>query len=391
MQADAQITAGWLIDGSERPPGKDVIIKIKNGIISEIASKESNNKPSLPGQKSYDLSSCTILPCLIDSHVHLAWSGSDSSYRKNQFNCDFTSAKQIIEDNIERHFSRGVIAVRDAGDKNGHTLKYKNYHSSSKIHISSPGYGLHKPGRYGSIIGRAIKNRDDIIDVINNTKGIDHIKIINSGINSLTEFRKEMQPQFEISELEFIIQTAKNMNLPVMVHANGETPVREAIAAGCSSIEHGFYMGNDNLKRMAEKNIYWTPTAVTMQALSGHYPAESIESQTTMKILEHQIGQIYSAKKYGVKLTTGTDSGSLGVEHGNSLTDELALLTKAGYSVSEAVQCSTQNASSLLNSRWAGAIVPGKKANIIAFQGTPDMLIEGLNSIKHRFIDGILQ
>ena len=98
---------------------------------------------------------------------------------------------------------------------------------------------------------------------------IDHIKIVNSGLNSFAEFGKETLPQFDVEELKKLMSAAKEHNLETMVHANGRRPFQTAVAAGCDSIEHGFFMGNDNLKTMADEAIFWVPTAETMDGVNG--------------------------------------------------------------------------------------------------------------------------
>ena len=95
---------------------------------------------------------------------------------------------------------------------------------------------------------------------------IDHIKIVNSGLNSLVRFGNETPPQFDVMELKEAVKIGKRFGRKTMVHANGKKPVEVALKAGCHSIEHGFFMGQENLKRMAEKQIFWVPTAVTMKA-----------------------------------------------------------------------------------------------------------------------------
>jgi imidazolonepropionase-like amidohydrolase len=385
MNSKIQIRAGWLIDGSGSPCKKDVLIEIRNGLICGIdkANEISHNN-------FIDLSSCTAIPCLTDCHTHLAWSGTDKTGRRDQFDTGFPEAEKIIKYNLDKYLANGISAVRDGGDRNGHALKFKTeLHNDSRIRICSAGLALYKPGRYGSIIGAEVNDSRDIIKRIREARGIDHIKIVNSGLNSLTRFGDQTEPQFEKDELDIIVQTAKSIGLPVMVHANGEIPVRTAIEAGCTSIEHGFFMGRDNLKRMADNGTFWVPTAVTMKAYSENLDPNSTGSETAARNLDHQLEQISLAKDYSVRLALGTDSGSLGVDHGISVSDELALIVKAGYSISEALECATQRAAMLLNIFDSGRIVPGMKADLIAVSGDPDHLLDGLKSIECIYINGI--
>ena len=115
--------------------------------------------------------------------------------------------------------------------------------------------------------------------------------------------------------------------MKIMVHANGRLPVEFAVEAGCDSIEHGFFMGGENLKKMADRQIFWVPTAVTMQALAANTP----QSGAALKILENQLEQMRRARELGVPIVAGTDAGSFGVRHGMALAEELALMLEAGF------------------------------------------------------------
>ncbi|MBW1806343.1 MAG: hypothetical protein JRJ06_08270, partial [Deltaproteobacteria bacterium] len=137
-----------------------------------------------------------------------------------------------------------------------HILRYmKEYpaHGESPVIIRIAGRAWHAPGRYGRLIGRFPEHGESLSQsILRDHKGIDYIKIVQSGLNSLTRFGMESSPQFDQEEL-------------VMVHANGRLPVRSAIEAGCNSIEHGFFMGDENLAMMAEKRIVWVPTVFTRE------------------------------------------------------------------------------------------------------------------------------
>ena len=125
------------------------------------------------------------------------------------------------------------------------------------------GKAWHAPGRYGALIGRtpfsghtlAQSNREE-------EHRADHIKIVNSGLNSLSSFAEETPPQFDTEQIQAAVQAGHDLGLRTMVHANGQEAVRVALEAGCDSIEHGYFMGNDNLLKMAEKGITWVPTDV---------------------------------------------------------------------------------------------------------------------------------
>jgi imidazolonepropionase-like amidohydrolase len=121
---------------------------------------------------------------------------------------------------------------------------------------------------------------------------VDHVKIINSGLNSLCCFGKETSPQFDSKDLAETAERVHRLGLKLMVHANGELPVKMAIEAGCDSIEHGFFMGRENLMRMAERGTFWVPTAFTMAACARMSDPGSTQSEVAGRNLEHQLEQL---------------------------------------------------------------------------------------------------
>ncbi|MFH2044246.1 MAG: amidohydrolase family protein [Pseudomonadota bacterium] len=386
------IDAGWIIDGSGGPVLKNMRLGIKDGNI--ISIDDSGFKDSATS-KAIDLSSCTILPPLVDSHVHLLMSGTDDpEFREMQLDMDFDKASDIILNHISQYLSHGILAVRDGGDKNAHALQYFNECPDEKnfpVNIKIAGKAWHRAGRYGGLIGRAPDKSFSLAEAINSCPDeIDHIKIVNSGLNSLKEFGKETDPQFSVEELSDAVKIAGKLGLKVMVHANGKRPVAAAVLAGCHSIEHGFFMGEDNLKLMAEKDITWVPTACTMKAYCEHMEKGSIEYDVACMNLEHQIKQISKARELGVTIALGTDAGSIGVHHGSAVIHELGLLIAAGYLLPEAIKCATYNGAKLLGINDFGIIGKDKPASFIAVQGEPSDLPDSISSVKAVCIDGYL-
>ena len=175
-----------------------------------------------------------------------------------------------------------------------------------------------------------------------------------------------------------------------MVHANGKDPVRTAIDAGCHSIEHGFFMGRENLELMAEKGIFWVPTIYTMKAYAlnaDHYRA-LIDAKVVEQNLAHQLEQVALARELGVKVALGTDSGSIGVLHGESIVEEMKMFMRAGFSLAETIGCATKHGASLLGVEDFGAIEPGKPAHFLATRGTPSQLPRKLTYLETIYLNG---
>ena len=400
------IHAGWLIDGTGAAPRQHVLLGVEKGIITSIESTD-DEAPDLGEIR--DLSNCTLIPGLIDSHVHLFMSGSpDASLREFQQHMTFSEAERTIERRLQRTLSCGVVAVRDGGDAKGYTLGYKAAQSNSKampVQIKAAGRAWHRKGRYGKFIARSPGGGETLAQSIRSAgQDADHVKIINSGINSLSRFGAETPPQFSNEELQQAVSAAHQLARPVMVHANGKKPVEGAILSGCNSIEHGFFMGEENLKRMAGSGIFWVPTAAPMQAYlrimtgmtdngspkNGFQPnAIRIGIDVARRTLDHQLEQMRRARELGILLAAGTDAGSPGVHHGSALREEIQLLMTAGFSLAGAIQCTTQNSARLMELNDAGVIAQGLPATFVAVPGSPQDLPGSLERIQAVVVRGV--
>jgi imidazolonepropionase-like amidohydrolase len=341
-----------------------------------------------------DLSGFTVLPGLVDSHVHLVMSGdADSKIRKSQQAEGFEDVCERITTHIDDHFSCGVFAVRDGGDRNAYTIRFRNSFPQkfgNPVLMKVSGKAWHQKGRYGKLIGRTPADGKTLAESISEQDEMpDQIKIINSGLNSLLLYGKQTKPQFSFRELKDTVELAEKHGKRVMVHANGARPVEIAVAAGCHSIEHGFFMGEDNLKKMAEKGSIWVPTAVTMKAYA-ELMKESDSGIVSKKNLEHQLEQMRMARGFGVKVAIGTDSGSPGVYHGKAMKDEMGLLLEAGFSIEETICSATSIGADLVGLSRSGRIAKGMRASFIAVKGSYLELPKSLQSIERIYMDGNL-
>ncbi len=392
MQLSPYILAGWLLDGSAGPVQRKILLEIKNGRIAVI--RRATEKDLAVGDL-LDLSEHTLLPGLVDCHVHLSMSGSsDPPVRKGQLSASFISAKQMIHKHLASNLCHGVVALRDGGDYGSHALRYKRdflHENKGTPDLKAAGKAWHAPGRYGRLVGRTpYRNCSLAQSIARGQKHSDHVKIVNSGLNSLVDFGKETSPQFSQEDLRKAVLCAHNRGLKVMVHANGRKPVRDAIDSGCDSVEHGFFMGRENLKRLAEKQITWVPTAFTMEAYARTLSKGSRESGVARKNLDHQLDQIRQAKDCGVRMAVGTDAGSLGVHHGEAVREEIKLFLVAGLALGEAVQCATSMGAQLLGLEdRAGRLALGSPAIFLAVRAEPERLLKALGSPEKVYLKGV--
>jgi imidazolonepropionase-like amidohydrolase len=391
MKEKHLVLVGWIIDGTGARVLKDMALEVNGGFISTVRKSSPADREET---ELTDYSQCTLLPGLVDSHVHLVMSGSeDPGLRKQQCRASYGEARNTIKGHVRAHLASGVLAVRDGGDCGGYTRRYRKETTGrevSPLNLRVAGRAWHAPFRYGRLLGRAPIQGHSLAQSISRAwKGVDHVKIINSGLNSLSDFGKETSPQFSLADLAEAAEKGRRLGLKLMVHANGELPVRVAIQAGCASIEHGFFMGRDNLSRMAEKGIFWVPTAFTMGAYARMSHQGSVQLDVAERNLEHQLEQLRIAEECGVRIALGTDAGSVGVNHGKAVREEMKVFISAGLSLEKTIQCASSRGAELLNlGNELGTLAPGQPASFVVVQGGPDRLPDSLGDPKEVYVRG---
>jgi imidazolonepropionase-like amidohydrolase len=360
---------------------RDILLEVREGTIASI---EAARPDDLARIQYLDFSGFTMIPGLIDVHVHLFMSGTDDAdVRAAQLDRPYDEARDVIAHHLVQHLKHGVVAVRDGGDRDGHTLRFLKEslpQHGFPIRVRTAGHAFRAQGRYGKLIGRPVGDGHTLAEAIEaDARGIDHVKIVNSGLNSLTRFGRETAPQFDQCQLKKGVQRAHGLGLKVMVHANGRIPVMSAVEAGCDSIEHGFFMGRENLDRMADRGTVWVPTAFTMKAYSERLDPGTVETTVARRTFEHQLAQIAAAYEIGVDIATGTDAGSLGVDHGAALREEIAIFMAAGIPPEKATRCASFHGARLLGlEKEMGLLVQGMPATFAVIPGPPENLPSSL-------------
>ncbi len=386
------VLAGWLIDGSGEKARQRQLLTISGGLIAAISPADGADLPD-PARLT-DLSHCTIVPPLLDSHVHLCMSGSiDQSVRQAQQYADCLQLRPVIDEHLRQLFGHGVLAVRDGGDRLGCLLDYRPERTGdAEVLVKRSGRAYFRQGRYGSLIGGRPIDRQALAERWEEDgQQVDQVKVVNSGLNSLSEFGRETKPQFSTAELAELVVRVHAQGKKVMVHANGRLPVRAAVTAGCDSVEHGYFMGRENLELMAQSGIFWVPTMYPMKAYADHIETchGTADRRVIEKTLEHQLKQVAIARQCGVRVALGSDAGSAGVLYGEAVVEEMKLLIRAGYRLEEAIHCATENNAVLLGlERQWGRIAGGRPARFLVARGTPAQLPRKLSYLDAIYLGG---
>lgn len=256
------------------------------------------------------------IPPFKDSHMHFMVDGRQASLKE-------------ISEIAAVNANCGILSVNDMGHRTGTCMDAKA-HLAGKIAVRTAGAAICKTGSYGEFLGKSVSGKEEIKRVVKEVAdaGADFIKVINSGVVSFRGIAPVTTGGFTLEELKIIHAEAREKNLDIVCHANSDPAIRDAVVAGATSIEHGFFVSMETLHMMAESKVSWTPTIF---ALSGQTAIlATSEKRYVEGIIEDHLSSINIAASLGVILQTGTDSGSRGVNHGESFFEELRLFSKAG-------------------------------------------------------------
>lgn len=264
-----------------------------------------------------------IIPPFRDAHLHFAINGKEISREGI-----LSIGKSLL--------NHGIFEVWEMGIKNALGFEAKRI-LKDFINIKVSGLALYKKGHYGVFLGKGISGVDEIEDAIEDIsrRGVDFLKVINSGIVTPRTWNNLSRGIFSFEELKVICSIARDKALEVVCHANGMRAIEEAVRAGVSSIEHGYRINEELLHFMKEKDVSWTPTLYALFVYSQTLPED--EQKIIERILREHMDLINYAISAGVKINIGTDSGARGVEHGEAFFGELRLFKKAGLSLNQII------------------------------------------------------
>ena len=384
-----KMRTSWLIDGSGDSAATNVTLRLRAGRV-EAVEHGGAAEISSPTEEQLDLSGWTLMPWLLDAHVHLFMtSASDPDVRRKQLDSSYDELLGSMRSNAAALLRAGVLAARDGGDYGGYSLRLRDEgFPGSPLRLRSPGRAFRARGRYGRLIGRSPGEGRSLGEAIRldlEERQPNHVKVLQSGLNSLVRFGRVTKPQFDLGQLREAVAVATSTGTPIMAHANGPAAVTIAVEAGCASVEHGFFMGEEALKCLADSNCVWVPTAVAMQGYAEQLPKGDSRCDVASQNLEHQLEQIARGRELGVTIACGTDAGTLGVPHGESVGAELALLHQAGFGLEEAIAAATSIPAQLLGLEGElGRISPGRSADFLAYCCSPTELLPSRLSRPNR-------
>ena len=234
----------------------------------------------------------------------------------------------LVRARLSDYQARGVCLLRDGGDAWGVSLRARELAGEYGIDYRSPAFPIYRRGHYGAFIGRGFDTEDEYRALLDEAgeKRADFIKLMISGLIDFDHFGVLTEPGPEPQDIRRMIELAHAAGFAVMAHANGDRAVTAALQAGVDSIEHGAYLSESVLLRMAQQRTLWVPTLSTIGNLigSGRYPGAVLR-----RLLAQQQEAVRFVTAHGGRIGLGSDAGAWHVMHGQAISDELGYLTAA--------------------------------------------------------------
>lgn len=236
--------------------------------------------------------------------------------------------KEEVKRRLKGYQQAGISFFREGGDYLGVSSYAARIAGDYGIDYRSPVFAIHKKGHYGSIVGLEYETLPEFSALVKKAEkeGADFIKIMFSGLMDFNTYGRITGTGLEFSEMKELVRICHEEGFSVMVHVNGAKTVHDAVMSGVDSVEHGAYMGDEELKLLAARGTVWVPTVAPYGNLIGR---GLFDEKTIRAIVAMQMENVRKALLMGVHVALGSDAGAVTVPHVSGLYDEYQYLLEA--------------------------------------------------------------
>ncbi|HKE36164.1 MAG TPA: amidohydrolase family protein, partial [Candidatus Baltobacteraceae bacterium] len=354
------VRAGVLYDGTLQPPKRNVDVVIDDGRVREIRA----------GDGEHDLAAACVVPGLVNAHVHLEMSGEPDSFGS------FFSATQnqrLLKavENARKTIRAGVTTVRDVGSSNAIAQDVRDAIAAGRISgpkMRASGAVLCMTGGHGWPVGRAVDSPWDARKAVREQllAGADCIKLIATG-GVLTKGAVPGNAQLTPDELTSAVEEAHRHGLRITAHAIGTQGIKNALRAGCDSIEHGMLLDDEAIDLFKQRNAYLVPTLTAPACILAHLedggqPQYVIDKAKAIgEVMEANFRKAFAA---GVRFAGGSDAGTPFNYHEDYAYEVELMASVVGMTNQQALHAATEVAAELIGLH-KGIVALGEPADLV--------------------------
>ncbi|HEX4912298.1 MAG TPA: amidohydrolase family protein, partial [Permianibacter sp.] len=372
---------------------KEAGVLIRDGRIAAV-SDNGKTPTGGDGARVLDLGDMTLLPGLIDMHVHLDSDPSYGGYTGLQFGDRFWSVLTVPH--AERTLKAGFTTVRNVGADAWNDVGLRQAIDEGKIvgpRVVTAAYSFGATGGHcdstffpPSMNQKSPYNADNPDDARARVRelrkyGAQVIKICATG-GVFSRNTEPGQQQMRYEDMKAVVDDAHMYGLKVAAHAHGTSGIKDAIRAGVDTIEHASLIDDEGIKLAKKMGAYLSMDIYNTDYTQAEGKKNGVLEDNLRK--DREVGDIQrenfrKAHAAGVKMVYGTDAGIY--PHGDN-GKQFAVMVRYGMSPVQAIQAATVNAADALGSKEVGVIEAGRHADIIAVAGDPSRDVRLLEQVS---------
>lgn len=377
---DLILTNGRLIDGTGAQPKENVTLVIREGRIAEI--REDTAGVDTRTGEIIDLEGRTLLPGLINAHVHVMMDAGPDPFAYFRLN-DLASVVLKAAKTGERMLRAGITTARDLGGYEYAELALRKAFASGEFagpRLLCAGKVITMTGGHGWDMGIEADGPDEVRKAArqNLKKGVDCLKFMATG-GVLTPGVEPGAQQLGEDELRAGIEEARKVGKRTATHAQGTEGIKAAIRAGIDTVEHGIYLDEEAIEMMLSRGVVLVPTLaapyqIVQAGEAKGVPAYAVEK--SRRVMDAHRKSFEWAVSAGVTIAGGNDGGTP-FNPSEDLLTEMRLMSEWGLGNMGAIQAATYGSAMALGlSEETGTLQQGKWADCIVLEKDSDPLMD---------------
>lgn len=363
-------------------PNATLLIRddVIHGVYASLAQAEAAAGTAV---EIVDISGMTVLPGMMDCHVHLFFDGGLDMTKGQSTDTSLAAERAAV------HLRAGVTTIRELGAPTPEVFQVRDDSAAGKVlgpRVLAAGPIVTVPHGHGWFIGEVVTDGQHLPHAMRRLaeRGVDCVKIAVSGGVS-TPGSDLFTVQFSEADLRAGVEAAHELGLRVAAHASNPESIRISAAAGIDSVEHAVMIDDAALDALQAGTTVLVPTLAATNKSPGFLTdpkiPEHIREKGKITLPAHR-ESIKRAIASGVTMAAGTDAGSTATEHGLTAM-EAEQLVACGLSPQQAIAAVTRNAATLLGlDDRLGTLESGKIADAVVVAGNPAEDIAVLNDVR---------
>jgi imidazolonepropionase-like amidohydrolase len=373
--------ARWVIDGVGSTALGNGAVVVEGDIILSVGTEVPSDA------EDDELGDATLLPGLVDCHVHLPFDGSTDPVAVFS-RWSVAQATVMALKHAQINLRKGITTVRDVSTPHGISIALRNAIETNEVEgprIVAAGTHICITGGHGSSFGVEVDGVEEMRKAVRGQfkAGADFIKLMGTGgVYSMGLRETPDQIQLLLDEMSTAVEVAHGFGRRVASHSEGAEGIKVALDAGVDTIEHGNHLSPELAEQMVAQGAFLVATVGAFRNNLGRTDIDPQYVLTSIDLAEASETALQIAHEHGVKVACGTDRGTAMQMPWSSdyYLDEIKFLVQlGGFSAMEALQSATRIGAEALDvDRITGTLEAGKKADLVAASGN---LLEDLNSL----------